>query len=433
MCTEYNLKGSLVGKLPDYIRSIIRSSWSFSKASMLHGVARDPNFLRALQEEMPPLQTSNSNTGQSSPQGRRQNRGTSHGWMQLTHRAQLGIERAHRNTLWLIASCFGIGTAKHDLCWLSPLQLARIQHRTRRTAVSFWTAIICERSTEPSLYISVTSWYASATETSVAVHHRSIVVRSIDMVIDNGLEHVHWCQNRPRQRRSCRTRQTPSFSRASLRQVNRPSFLLTRTKCDGQTDGNLCIIKPSWSRTQKQSSRSKITTSRTLTKNENVTESIFVGINRNGHLTIKPHQQVHLGINIISSRDLSKCKKKENGKIIHSDLLYAEKLKLEESFKDVSLFSNGTYEIKMMVETEPTVIYLIDSLLDTRAISTLINASFMNLQWNTCIKLQYTPRLRTASKTFRPVTVTILLHVHIGEPCVRAWISTAYNLAVDLL
>lgn len=107
--------------------------------------------------------------------------------------------------------------------------------------------------------------------------------------------------------------------------------------------------------TRKQSSFLKPTTTRTLIKNRNLAQSVFVGINRNHHVTIKSHEQASLSIDTASSSAYSNLENNRNGGIIPSDVLYAEGLKSDSAYNDVALFFRCAFKIKMSIGTEPTV------------------------------------------------------------------------------
>lgn len=119
-----------------------------------------------------------------------------------------------------------------------------------------------------------------------------------------------------------------------------------------------------------------------MTKNENVTESVFVGMNRNRPVAVKSHQQVPFTIEAASNSDLSKSKRIVNGLIIRSDVLYAENLRPQDAYNDAALFSGYTCKIKIMIGAELTVVYPIVFLIDTRHTPNFINAASTKSQWN---------------------------------------------------
>lgn len=81
--------------------------------------------------------------------------------------------------------------------------------------------------------------------------------------------------------------------------------------------------------------------------------------NRNTPVATRSHQQAYFSIETASSSDVSKNLIKLNGQVIPFDVLYAEKLKLEEDYKDVVLFSRSTYNINMTDGKEPAIMYLV--------------------------------------------------------------------------
>lgn len=66
--------------------------------------------------------------------------------------------------------------------------------------------------------------------------------------------------------------------------------------------------------------------------------------------------------------------------------MYAEKLKREEAYNDVVLFSISMYKVERTVGTEPSIMYPIGSSIETEAGGNLINAAFTESRGNSRIK-----------------------------------------------
>lgn len=114
-----------------------------------------------------------------------------------------------------------------------------------------------------------------------------------------------------------------------------------------------------------------------MTENEDVTESIFVGINMNGLVVVKAHLHARFTNKTATSSDLSNVKRKQNDRMIPCHVLYAQELKQKEVYNDLALFFSSTYIIKMPGEREPTVMDPIVSSINTGNSPKSISAAFI--------------------------------------------------------
>lgn len=99
----------------------------------------------------------------------------------------------------------------------------------------------------------------------------------------------------------------------------------------------------------------------------------------------------------------------------------------------MALFSGSTYNVKMTVGTDSTLMYPVVSFIDTGGAPNLIDAVFIKSQWNSRIERLDTPRVRASSEKSLPVRRTMLLQVRICVLCARVWFTILDNLAVGLL
>lgn len=81
------------------------------------------------------------------------------------------------------------------------------------------------------------------------------------------------------------------------------------------------------------------------------------------------------------------------------------------------LFSN-MYKTVLSIGSEMTVACQVALLLDVESASNVVNAEFVELEWNGRTKLQNNPRRCTPIKQYVLVTGIISIHFRIVENCV---------------
>lgn len=97
-----------------------------------------------------------------------------------------------------------------------------------------------------------------------------------------------------------------------------------------------------------------------------------MGANKNQTISTKSLRQARKTIDAALGSDFQKMKRNEDCRIILSDVLHPEELKMYGAYSNMALFSGGMYKIGMPVRAEPTVTYRMISTIDTRAASNFI-------------------------------------------------------------
>lgn len=152
-----------------------------------------------------------------------------------------------------------------------------------------------------------------------------------------------------------------------------------------------------------------------LTKNDKISKSIILRSAERNKLPSSPANKFLFQLPLPQAAAHWKIRTvKNDGRIISPGVLHAEKLELEDADHNVVLIPSSTYKFKMRIGSEPTVMYLIASLMDTEATPIFFSTAFLKLQLNSRIKCQDTLRLRKASKKSPPVIGEFLLNTRIG-------------------
>jgi len=100
---------------------------------------------------------------------------------------------------------------------------------------------------------------------------------------------------------------------------------------------------------------------------------------------------------------------------------------------EVALFSGTNYKVNVSIGQQKSTLLPTEAVLDTGACPNLIDKRYIPLKWRHAIRPQEVSRLRGANNTTLVVEGVILLHVRVGDLCVKVWFGVVPVLVTKVL